>query len=215
MEEYTIENQIAIYMTNKKLCEFNSKLQPAPVQYYAHVHAQREKIGDSRMPTSAVGIVLQDYSNGTGEKTVRVSANLAPEFFEYALSQVESGTEKFNFYEEKIFGEPDAKGMSSVTKVSVKRASVGSDGKPRNYPWCIMVENGFGVKETNLQGGMHMKQGSYQKAKCVYVNINDYDFYTLMKRTSRFIQAWELTNAPKLIRDAMQISEAERKAAQK
>ena len=78
-----------------------------------------------------------------------------------------------------------------------------------------MVENGFGVKETNPQGGMHMKQGSYQKAKCVYVNINDYDFYTLMNRTSRFIQAWELTNAPKLIRDAMQISEAERKAAQK
>lgn len=214
MEEHTIENQIAIYMTNKKLCEFNSKLQSAPVQYYAHVHAQREKIGDTRMPTSVVGIVLQDYSNGTGDKTVRVSANLAPELFEYALSQVECGADKFNFYEEKIFGDPDANGLSTVTKVSFKRASVGTDGKPRNYPWCVIVENGFGVKETNTQGGMHMKQGSYKKAKSVYVNINDYDFYTLMKRTTRFIQAWELTNAPKLIRDAMQISESERKAVQ-
>ena len=44
MEDNRIQNQIAIYMTNKKLCEFTDKLKPAPVEYYAHMHAQGEEM---------------------------------------------------------------------------------------------------------------------------------------------------------------------------
>lgn len=33
MEDNRIQNQIAIYMTNKKLCEFTDKLKPAPIEY--------------------------------------------------------------------------------------------------------------------------------------------------------------------------------------
>ena len=33
MENRWIQNQIAIYMTNKKLVEFNDKLKPAPIEY--------------------------------------------------------------------------------------------------------------------------------------------------------------------------------------
>ena len=40
VEDNRIQNQIAIYMTNKKLCEFTDKLKPAPVEYYAHMHSQ-------------------------------------------------------------------------------------------------------------------------------------------------------------------------------
>ena len=124
MENRWIQNQIAIYMTNKKLVEFNDKLKPAPIEYYAHIHAQGEKVGDGSRPRSCIGMVLQDYSNGTGEKTVRVMANLSPEFFRYALSRVQLGVEHFEFMEDKIFGKPDENGMSYVTKVSIKRASV-------------------------------------------------------------------------------------------
>lgn len=46
MEDNRIQNQIAIYMTNKKLCEFTDKLKPAPVEYYAHMHAQGEEQSD-------------------------------------------------------------------------------------------------------------------------------------------------------------------------
>ena len=46
MEENRIQNQIAIYMTNKKLCEFTDKLKPAPIEYYAHMHAQGEEQPD-------------------------------------------------------------------------------------------------------------------------------------------------------------------------
>ena len=210
MDNNRIQPQIAIYMTNKKLCEFNDKLKAAPVEYYGHLHAQGEKVEGERSQRSCIGIVLQDYSNGTGNKTVRVSANLSPEFFAYALSRVSLGVELFDFYEEKIFGDPDKEGKSMVTKVSVKRASVGQDGKPRNYPWCVIVENGRAIKEGTQTGGVHMKKGSYQKERSVFVNINDYDFFRLMQQTTRYINAWELTNGPKKIREAMQIMEQQR-----
>ena len=210
MEDNRIQPQVAIYMTNKKLCEFNDKLKAAPVEYYGHLHAQGEKVEGERSQRSCIGIVLQDYSNGTGNKTVRVSANLAPEFFAYALSRVSLGVELFEFYEEKIFGDPDKEGKSMVTKVSIQRASVGPDGKKRNYPWCVIVENGRAVKEGTQTGGIHMKKGSYQKERQVFVNINDYDFFRLMQQTTRYINAWELTNGPKKIREAMQIMEQQR-----
>ena len=214
MEDNRIQPQVAIYMTNKKLCEFNDKLKAAPVEYYGHLHAQGEKVEGERSQRSCIGIVLQDYSNGTGNKTVRVSANLAPEFFAYALSRVSLGVEIFEFYEEKIFGDPDKEGKSMVTKVSIKRASVGPDGKKRNYPWCVIVENGRAVKEGTQTGGVHMKKGSYQKERQVFVNINDYDFFRLMQQTTRYINAWELTNGPKKIREAMQIMEQQRASEQ-
>ena len=210
MDDNRIQPQIAIYMTNKKLCEFNDKLKAAPVEYYGHLHAQGEKVEGERSQRSCIGIVLQDYSNGTGNNTVRVSANLSPEFFAYALSRVSLGVELFDFYEEKIFGDPDKEGKSMVTKVSIKRASVGQDGKPRNYPWCVIVENGRAIKEGTQTGGVHMKKGSYQKERSVFVNINDYDFFRLMQQTTRYINAWELTNGPKKIREAMQIMEQQR-----
>ena len=136
MEDNRIQNQIAIYMTNKKLCEFTDKLKPAPIEYYAHMHAQGEEQADGIRAYSCIGVVLQDYSNGTGDKTVRVTANLSPGFFPFVLSRMQNDLDRFDFTEDKIFGEPDEHGLSTVTKLSVKRASVGNDGKPRNYPWC-------------------------------------------------------------------------------
>ena len=54
-------------MTNKKLCEFTDKLKPAPIEYYAHMHAQGEEQADGIRAYSCIGVVLQDYSNGTGD----------------------------------------------------------------------------------------------------------------------------------------------------
>ena len=214
MENNRIQNQIAIYMTNKKLCEFTDKLKPAPIEYYAHMHAQGEEQADGIRAYSCIGVVLQDYSNGTGDKTVRVTANLSPGFFPFVLSRMQNDLDRFDFTEDKIFGEPDEHGLSTVTKLSVKRASVGNDGKPRNYPWCVIVENGRAVKEKTATGGTHIKSGTYKKQRSVYVNINDLDFFNLVYRTTRFIESWELTYGPKLIRDARKLLSEQRAAAQ-
>lgn len=106
MEDNRIQNQIAIYMTNKKLCEFTDKLKPAPIEYYAHMHAQGEEQADGIRAYSCIGVVLQDYSNGTGDKTVRVTANLSPGFFPFVLSRMQNNLDRFDFTEDKIFGEP-------------------------------------------------------------------------------------------------------------
>lgn len=214
MEDNRIQNQIAIYMTNKKLCEFTDKLKPAPIEYYAHMHAQGEEQADGIRAYSCIGVVLQDYSNGTGDKTVRVTANLSPGFFPFVLSRMQNNLDRFDFTEDKIFGEPDEHGLSTVTKLSVKRASVGTDGKPRNYPWCVIVENGRAVKEKTATGGTHIKSGTYKKQRSVYVNINDLDFFNLVYRTTRFIESWELTYGPKLIRDARKLLSEQRAATQ-
>ena len=63
-------------------------------------------------------------------------------------------------------------------------------------------------------GGYHIKSGTYQMARSVYVNINDLDFFNLVYRTARYIEAWELTYCPKVIREAKQQLEAQRTAAQ-
>ena len=81
------------------------------------------------------------------------------------------------------------------------------------YPWFIQVENGKAVKEKTALGGVHMKKGSYQKGQTVFLNINDYDFFRLMQQTSRYIETWELTYGPKLIREAQQIIAAQQRAA--
>ena len=190
MEDNRIQNQIAIYMTNKKLCEFTDKLKPAPIEYYAHMHAQGEEQADG----------IRAYSS--------------PGFFPFVLSRMQNDLDRFDFTEDKIFGEPDEHGLSTVTKLSVKRASVGNDGKPRNYPWCVIVENGRAVKEKTATGGTHIKSGTYKKQRSVYVNINDLDFFNLVYRTTRFIESWELTYGPKLIRDARKLLSEQRAAAQ-
>ena len=97
MEDNRIQNQIAIYMTNKKLCEFTDKLKPAPIEYYAHMHAQGEEQADGIRAYSCIGVVLQDYSNGTGDKTVRVTANLSPGFFPFVLSRMQNNLDRFDF----------------------------------------------------------------------------------------------------------------------
>ena len=83
-----------------------------------------------------------------------------------------------------------------------------------NYPWCIIIENGRAVKEQMASGGFHIKSGTYQMARSVYVNINDLDFFNLVYRTARYIESWELTYCPKVIREAKQQLEAQRTAAQ-
>lgn len=210
MEEKRIQTQIALYMTNKKLCEFIDKLKSAPIEYYGHIHSEGKRTGDASHHRSCIGLVLQDYSAGTGNRMIRVSANLTPEFFPYILTRISQGVDVFEFNEEKIFGTPAEDGMSQVTKVSFKRAPVGQDGQVRNYPWCITVENGRALKERTNTGGFHIKKGSYQKDRSVFVTLTDYDFYRLMIQTARFIQAWELTMAPKQIRDALSALDLQR-----
>ena len=108
--------------------------------------------------------------------------------------------------QDKIFGEPDASGKCSVTKLKIIRATVDAVGKPRNYPWFIQIENGKGIKAVNsTSGGSYIQPKSYVEESKVSININDFDLFKLLSRVQSFINVWELTYAPQRVRQAKEI----------
>ena len=104
INETRISRQIAVYKTDKKLIEYNDNLNAAPVTAYAHLHAQADDGETGRKIYSTIRVVLQDYSNGTGDNTVRVMANISPDEAQFIYSRVHSCVEKFEFISDKIFG---------------------------------------------------------------------------------------------------------------
>ena len=199
-ENNFISRQISVYKTDKKLVEFIDKLNMAPIETYAHLHAQGDDIGDGKKVYSNIGIVMQDYSKGTGQNTVRVTANISPDEAQYIFSRVQLGVQSFEFKLDKIFGTPDENGYSTVTKLRVVRATVGPDGKERKYPWYLEIENGKGIAAKAKTGGTYCQSNSYQCISKVFVNLNDSDFFKLLNRVSQYIAAWELAVGPVLIK---------------
>lgn len=145
-EQNYISRQITVYKTDKKLIEFIDKLKPAPTDFYAHIHSFGDKDEEGVKQTSCIGIVLQDYSKGTGKQTIRVMANISPDEAEYILTQLQNKVSNFELKQEKIFGTPDKDGRARVTKLRVIRAETGKDGKKRTYPWYVEIGNGTGMK---------------------------------------------------------------------
>ena len=186
-----ISRQIAVYKTTTKLLEFLDKLNSAPLANYAHIHAQSDDDGSGKRIYSLIGLILQDYSKGTGENTVRVTANITPDEAQYIFSKIQNGADTFEFSSEKIFGDKDGEGYSKVTKLKIMRATVGSDGKSRKYPWYVECENGKGVSVKNATGGSYCKGGSYVGVNKVYLNLNDLDFFRMLNRVSSYITVWE------------------------
>lgn len=197
-----IQKQITKYVTTKKLLEFNDKLRLPPLEYYAHVHANGDKNSAGKNVTSLIGITMLDYSNGKGDKTISVEANITPDELMFILMNIRKGTASFETRQDKIFGEPDANGKCQVTKLSITRTA--KDGI--NYPWCIEIENGKAVKEKNAQtGGSYIKSGTYTQEAIVKLNLNDYDLFKQLWRVEQYINIWGLTYVPQRIRQAKEI----------
>lgn len=197
-EKY-ISRQIYVYKTDKKLIEFIDKLKPAPTEYYAHIHSFGDKDEDGIRQISCIGIVIQDYSVGTGKDIKRVIANISPDEAEYIYNKVRNNVIEFEFKQEKIFGEPNSEGRSRVTKLRILRVPKDSKGNIRNYPWYIEVDNGTAEKQQNANGGFSIKSNTFKSENKLYININDLDFFKLFVRISKYINAWESTVSPHII----------------
>jgi len=200
MNEEYISNQIAVYKNSKTLVELQDKLKVASMYSYAHIHADGELADDGRKTHSLIGILMKDYSNGTGDKAVTVTANLSPEEVKFILSRLTAGFQEYIFQQEKIFGEKDRKGYSKVSKVRIVRALKDSKGNIRKLPWYIEVENGKGIPQKNTNGGTYMKSNSFVSEGKVGANLSDLDMFKLLSRTSSYIDSWEKAIAPPLIK---------------
>ncbi len=199
-KENYVSRQISVYKTGKALIEFNDKLNTAPEESYAHIHAKGEDLFGVKQ-YSLIGIVMQDYSKGTGENTIRVTANISPEQAQYIYSKVQIPIKEFYFSADKIFGASDKEGYCQMTKLTIQRKPTGADGKPSRYPWQIFIENGKGKQQKTEIGGIAAQKGSYVCIAKAGIYINDEDFFGLFCRVDSFIRVWENAYGCKLVKD--------------
>lgn len=212
MNEEYISNQIAVYKNSKTLVELQDKLKVASMYSYAHIHADGELDKDGRKTHSLIGILMKDYSNGTGNKAVTVTANISPEEAKFILSRLTAGFQEYTFQQDKIFGEKDSKGYAKVSRIRILRAVKDNKGAIRKLPWYIEVENGKGIPQKNTNGGTYMKANSFVSEGKVGANLSDLDLFKLLSRTASYIDSWEKAIAPPLIKLAKNTL-AERQAA--
>ena len=212
-EDY-ISNQIAVYKNSRTLLEFQDKLKVAPITSYAHIHAGGETGSDGRRTHSLIGILMKDYSKGTGDKAVTVCANISPKEAKFILSRLTAGFQEYTFQQDKIFGDTDDTGYAKVSKVRIIRATKDSKGAVRKLPWYIEVENGKGIPQKNGNGGTYMKPNSFVSTGKVYANLSDLDLFDLLSSVSSYIDCWEHAIAPSLITQAKK-AVAARQAAQR
>ena len=199
MNEEFISRQISVYKNNKVLLEFQDKLKAASIPSYAHIHADGEPGPSGQKLHSLIGIQMIDYSNGTGTNSKIVNVNISPEEAKFILSRITAGFPNYAFQEEKIFGEKDNDGYSSVTKIRIIRTPKDGNGNVRNLPWYIEVENGKGIPMKNANGGTYMKSGSYVRMNMVNASLSDLELFQLLSRVSSYIDAWEKAVAPAII----------------
>ena len=109
-----VRNSIAVYKTDKRLVEFRDKLNPSFWGNYAELHGHADVDGNGKV-YSNIGVVLYDYSNGTGNNTVKVYVNVTPEDIYWLYNALTSHTENFELEQTKIFGQPDNNGYSQMT----------------------------------------------------------------------------------------------------
>lgn len=203
-QNITPSNQICKVQTNNKLIAFQDKLTAAPVAHYAQLHAAGEII-NGRKAYSLIGIVLQDYSAGTGASNIQVRFNLSPDIIQYLLSVIKAGYTEFHWSSEKIFGDPDQQGYCSVQKFTIERHEQDNNGQILRCPWRIYIENGRGIKEHNRNGGCYCKGGSYGCDKKAFICLSDADLFTALNRVESYTKAWESVVTLKLIPAGLQM----------
>lgn len=199
MNEAFISTQIAVYKNSKTLLEFSDKLKAASVPNYAHLHADGETDETGRKYTSLIGILMKDYSRGTGDRAVTVTCNISPEEAKFLFAKLKAGFPEYDFRQEKIFGIPDKDGYSRVTKLRIIRAPKDSKGTIRKNPWYFEVENGKGKALKNANGGTYMAPNSFVSENKVYASLTDLDTFKLLSRVCSYIDAWEMAVGPGLI----------------
>ena len=200
-----ITDQISKVQTEKKLIAFYDRLRPAAFTNYAQLHAKGEYKENDHKTHSLIGVTIQDYSNGTGDRNIITQFNLTPEQIQFFLTRINAGFQEFEWSQSKIFGTPDAQGLCTAQQFFISRHVYDQNGTPMKSPWRIQIVNGKGVKVQNQKGGAYMKSGSFIIDKVAYIQLTDMDLYMLLKRTDSFISQWETMVTPTLISNGKQL----------
>lgn len=185
--------EIVSVLNNRVLVAFEDNFKPAPPHEYAKVHAKKSIVeGYKYKRTSLLNIIIQDYSNGTGEDNVISIYQISPSIARYIYSRIFCGHSKFYYHDEKTFG-PNLPNKATVRKLTIQRIPTTADGKPMNYPWTIEIENGTGSKEEKEDGRVICKAGSYICLKKGKKFLNDSEMFECFDLINTTLNMFELT----------------------
>lgn len=203
-EQIRYSDQIIKVQTDRKLIAAYDRLRFAALTSYAQLHAKGEYMENGHKAHSLIGITIQDYSNGTGDKNVIVQFNLSPEQIQFFLTRITAGFQEFEWSQSKIYGQPDGQGYSTAQQFSISRHVTDQNGRMMKSPWRVQIVNGRGIKVQNQKGGSYMQSGSFLAEKNAFIQLTDMDLYTFLKRTDSYITNWEASVAPSLIQNGKQ-----------
>lgn len=143
-----ITDQICKIQTDKKLIAFYDKLLTTSYNSFAQLHAKGEYVENGHKAHSLIGISIQDYSSGTGDRNIITRFHLAPEQIQFLLTRITAGFPEFEWSQSKIFGNPDTNGYSTAQQFFISRHVYNSKQEVQNSPWRIQIVNGKGIKKT-------------------------------------------------------------------
>lgn len=188
MDKNYITSQIDVYKNQDRLLEFLDKLQPAPIQYYGHIHADNHTDAGGFRRISCIGLHAK---LGKEDSAVDVDANIlpfeadllyrkaliCPKAFEFkSIKKYDSPLTKATY--EKPLGGGNVKGANLI----ITRKSTDHHGAPLNNPWTVTIENFL------YKGGK----------RSVTVWLSDRDFTRCLYSVTHFVQMWEVAKGWKL-----------------
>lgn len=203
-------DQICKLQNDKKLISFHDRLRAALPTNYGQLHCKGEYSENNRKVNSLIGVSIQDYSNGTGERNIITHFNLAPEQVQFFLTRITAGFLEYEWNTSKIFGEADQNGYSTAQQFIISRHSRTTNGQEMKNPWRVQIVNGRGIKAFNKNGGSYIRSGSFVTEKTAFIQLTDMDLYQLLKRVDAYITQWEnciatplFTNGKQLLTDRL------------
>lgn len=166
----SITDQICKVQTSKKLIALYDRLRYTSYNSYAQLHAKGEFEENGHKVHSLIGISIQDYSSGTGDKNIITRFHLAPEQIQFLLSRVTAGFPEFEWSQSKIFGVPDGNGYSTAQQFFISRHVYNNQQEILTSPWRIQINNGKGIKKKNHNGGTYMQAQSFISEKSAFIH---------------------------------------------
>ena len=192
--------ELNAYKTSKNLFVFIPKMELASSERPATIYDP---------DYSKIGILVQDYSQGKGDKNVIVRCNISIGQAEWLYERSKLCVD-FSFPGDinqslKIFGTPEKdgkyKGLCPCTKITINRQSKNNKGEAKKYKYYICVENGYGEKVMNSNGSCYCGSNTYKIDKKVFINMSDEDFFCKISEVHNHIQGFISAFAPSVIRN--------------
>jgi len=190
-----VNNAIAKFQNDKKLLEFQDKMNPASSANYARLHANsKDDRGEKgRRVYSNIGIEAQDYSGGRGESNIKVNFNISPSEARYLYNMVYmiighsmiasryQSTERFEVFSAyKDFSKLEGAQRNDTQSFTLVRQHKKDEKTLSKSPWTVNIKN---------------------NQKSVMVFLTDKDMCCLLEQVVAYIGQWENTCSPKLIRE--------------